>query len=108
MIIPIRIIYFWGEFGDPVRPKVFVGPTLGFLMAAETGSIDIKDQYNGFDFGLHGGLGANFQLGERSWLNTDITYTQGLTDITKSDFSEDVNRNGNIRLNVGLLFGLGN
>jgi hypothetical protein len=53
-------------------------------------------------FGL---LDLNFRLAQRTWLNTDLAFYQGLTDITKNNNSTQ--RNGNVGVNVGLLLGLG-
>jgi hypothetical protein len=105
--LPIRAIYFFGDYGDAVRPKVFAGPTMGLLLASKLDGIDEKDGTNGFDFGLHAGAGINFRLAEAIWLNTDITYTQGLIDVDQeNEISDGNNLNGNVGVNVGVLFGL--
>ncbi|MEO6166071.1 MAG: porin family protein [Chitinophagales bacterium] len=103
--LPIRLIYFLGEYGHAIRPKIFLGPTLGVLLSSKSEDVDVKEFTNGFDFGVHGGVGLNIRLMERIWLNTDVTYTQGLSDVTVSDFDDSKNHNGNIALNAGLLFG---
>ncbi len=104
--LPLKAIYFFGEFEDAVRPKLIVGPEFGLLTAAEVDDIDVTDFYNTLDIGVHFGVGANFKAGEKMWLNADVTYTQGLLDITDDIFTEQNDLNGNLRLNVGLLFGL--
>lgn len=104
--LPLKAIYFFGEFEDAVRPKLVLGPEFGVLTSAETNDIDVTDFYNTLDIGVHVGLGANFKAGDRMWLNADVTYTQGLLDITDDIFTEQNDLNGNLRLNVGLLFGL--
>jgi outer membrane protein W len=99
--IPIKGYYFFNEYGNPVRPKIFLGPSLGFLI----GDDDSKNAFKGFDFGLLGGAGINFRIADRTWLNTDITYTHGFSNI--SDVSGATYRNRNIQLNIGVAFGLG-
>lgn len=103
--LPLRLIYFFGEYGNAIRPKIFLGPTLGALLSSKSEDVDVKDLTNSFDVGVHGGLGLNIRLLERIWLNTDVTYTQGLSDVTQSDLDNTKNHNGNIAVNAGLLFG---
>lgn len=103
--LPFRLIYFFGEYGHAIRPKAFLGPTVGVLLSSKSEDIDVKDLTNGFDIGVHGGLGLNIRLLEKIWLNTDVTYTQGLSDVTKSDLDDTKNHNGNLAVNAGLLFG---
>jgi hypothetical protein len=56
--------------------------------------------------GLHIGVGANKIICDRIWLNTDITYTQGILDVTKqSQNNNEINLNGSVRLNISLLLG---
>jgi hypothetical protein len=112
--VPLKVIYFFNEFGNPVRPKISVGPTVGILLAAKsnyesnntTVKTDIEKDMNVFDFGLQGSAGINFRLAKNTWLNTDISYYQALTDAFKKN-AGDASHNGNIGLNVGLTFGIG-
>jgi outer membrane protein W len=111
--VPLKLIYFFGAPNSVVRPKISAGPTFGFLTdassAASTQGVkvktDITDDIKSFDFGLNAAAGLNFRLAPRTWLNTDVAFYQGLTDITKSNNSTQ--HNGNIGVDVGLLFGLG-
>ncbi len=124
--LPIRITYFFGSFEDNIRPKLFIGPTLGFLLGGDietevsytdvfgnniisNSTIDAKDDIigiNGFDLGIHGGAGVNIRLTEGGmWLNVDALYTMGLTDVYENDNIEGKNRN--ISLNLGLAFPFG-
>src|SRR5689334_9482764 len=64
-----KLIHFFGDLGDAVRPKLFVGGSLGFLVGGKTTttvstnmeSADIttkvksSDNYNGVDAGLLAG-----------------------------------------------------
>ena len=104
--IPFKYIRFLGEYGDPIRPKIFVGPSFGYLVSAETNKENTKADFNKFDMGLHIGVGANKIICDRIWLNTDITYTQGILDVTKqSQNNNEINLNGSVRLNISLLLG---
>lgn len=102
--VPLKAIYFLGDYGDNMRPKVFAGPSFAFLVGAESNKENTYDLFKKIDAGLHIGIGANKLICDRIWLNTDITYTQGLIDITKDNTGE-INRNGNIRMNISLLLG---
>lgn len=103
--VPIKFSYFFRDMDDAFRPKITVGPSMGFLTEARQ---DIEDQStttvtsacNSFDFGLHAGLGFNYKLGTNLWLNTDIGYYGGLTKVISNDY------NRNLGLKVGLAFGL--
>jgi outer membrane protein W len=111
--VPLKLIYFFGSPNSAVRPKISAGPTLGFLTGANSAvsdqgvkvKTDITDNIKSFDFGVNAAAGLNFRVAPRTWLNTDIALYQGLTDITKSNNSTQ--HNGNIGVDVGLLFGLG-
>ncbi|MBC7848845.1 MAG: porin family protein [Chitinophagaceae bacterium] len=108
-----QLLYFFGEFGDAVRPKIFAGPSLGFLISGKTKSttgnttteVDSKDNYNGFDFGALVGAGANFRVAPGKWLNLDLGYTHGFVDLTKSDNNTAYNRN--LAVGIGLTWGIG-
>lgn len=111
--VPVQAIYFFGALGKAVRPKISLGPSLGFLAGGEitqrtdgteTSSMKTKDAFNGFDIGLNGAAGANFRLGGGKWLNTDITYYHGFTNIRDAGPGM---RNRNLGINVGVLFPVG-
>lgn len=105
--IPLRVQYFFGEWGQAFRPKLYAGPSLAFLAGAKTkqgsNTIDFKDQVEGFDVGLLVGLGFNYRMSERIWLNFDLGYTNGFLDVAKSELSE--NKNRLVNANVGVAFG---
>jgi len=111
--VPLKLIYFFGSSNSAVRPKISAGPTFGFLTDASSAvsdqgvkvKTDITDNIKNFDFGLNAAAGLNFRLAPRTWLNTDVAFYQGLTDITRSNSSTQ--HNSNIGVNVGLLLGVG-
>jgi hypothetical protein len=114
--MPFKIKYFFGELGDKARPKIYAGPSLGFLVGgkqklenSEGNTIleaKTKDVLNTFDIGLQGGLGLNYRLTRNTWLNTDVSYYHGLRNVLK-DRSDGDWKNRNIALNVGVAFGIG-
>ncbi len=112
--VPIKAMYFFGELGNRVRPKVTLGPSLGFLVggkqkyeisdAIQT-EVDSKDIANSFDIGLNGSVGLNYRLINKTWLNLDLNYYHGFSDVMKADNLDMKNRN--LGLNVGVTFGIG-
>lgn len=112
--VPIQGIYFFGKYGNAVRPKVSLGPSVGFLVGGKTayyedgdkmGEGDTKDALKSVDLGLTAAAGVNFRLAPNVWLNTDLAYYHGFPDVAKEGTSES--RNRNIGINVGVLFGIG-
>jgi outer membrane protein W len=110
--VPLQGIYFFGDYGNKVRPKISVGPSLGFLVGGEskeyvngneTAVVKTKDYGKSFDFGLTGAVGMNVRVAKATWLNADIAYYHGLTDI--ADNADAKHRN--IGVNVGILFPIG-
>ncbi len=105
--IPIKATYFFNKYGNKLRPKIFAGPSLGFLTKAKEDGVQNKTDYNSFDLGLLLGIGLNYRLVNKTWFNADFTSTSGLSDVTKNTtFNNDKNANRNFQLNVGVNFGL--
>jgi outer membrane protein W len=112
--IPLKFQYFFGDLGDNVRPKLFIGPSFAFLMGGKTEvrsgevttTIDSKDTFENFDVGLHIGAGFNYRLAERTWLNFDVAYTHGLLDVAGSKSGSDA-QNRLVNVNLGVAFGFG-
>ncbi len=108
--VPVKIIYFFNEFGNDFRPKIYLGPSLGILVGGETEVIlpvgtakfDSKDLFEDADFGLTFGTGFNYRISPGAWLNVDLAYGHGISDIAKN--GEAYNRN--LSLNVGVAWGL--
>lgn len=106
--IPVKAIYFFGDFGDKVRPKVSLGPSVGFLMGAKQemdggSDIDVKDEFKKMDIGVHANAGLHYNIVTNTWLTFDLNYYNGLMDI--SEISGD-HKNRNLGLNVGVIFGI--
>jgi outer membrane protein W len=114
--IPLKAYYFFGQYGDRVRPKVYLGPEVGFFLGGiltkkktisntETEvKTDSKDALKSFDFGFVAGGGINYRLQKNVWLNVDLVYNNGLIDITESN---DYNANRNLGISAGVTFPLG-
>jgi hypothetical protein len=108
--VPLKAIYFFGTYGNRVRPKVYVGPSFGFLTGGKT-TIEVpnissivresKDIYKTFDLGVTAGAGLNIRMVKNTWFNADINYLHGISDLTSAE-----EHNRNLGINVGVNFGL--
>lgn len=112
--VPLQGIYFFGKLGDRVRPKLAVGPSFGFLIGGtssfennETGKTEVKtkDLFEPFDLGVIGSAGLNVRIVEDIWVNGDISYYHGLTEMNSSGPGSFMNRN--LQMNVGIMFPIG-
>jgi outer membrane protein W len=110
--VPLRVYYFFGDYKNAVRPKVYLGPSFGLKLSEQDamrgGDVLASDDigtFRTFDFGLNGGVGLNVRLNKGVWLNTDLGYYQGLTDAVK-DPAGKYNTNQNLALSAGILFGI--
>lgn len=101
--IPLKAYHFFGDLEDSFRPKVYVGPSFGFLIGGKVENSDIKvdakDLYEGFDAGLLVGTGFNFKFADRTWFNFDLNYTHGLINAAKLG-KETFNRNVGVTMGV--------
>lgn len=113
--IPLHAVFFFGKGMSPgtVRPKLFLGPYVGFLLAQRNddgnelqlpGNAGVP--YKSFDAGLNLGGGLNFALKNQSWINLDVKYGLGLVDISRVD--NVLIRNGAFSATLGVSFPLGN
>jgi outer membrane protein W len=106
--MPITGIYFFGENGDKFRPKIYAGPYVGTLLnATYKGGTKITEAnggilYKKLDFGGVVGLGFNYLIQSKTWLNVDAGLTQGFTNVNEKA-GLDL-KNQSIGLNIGLSF----
>ncbi len=110
--LPLHLIYFFGKFGDRVRPKIYAGPSIAFkvdetnnyddLTKSALGSAADVELFKNFDAGLSVGAGANVRLSRAAWLNLDAGYYYGITTAVEGYGY----KNRNLRLNLGLMWGL--
>jgi hypothetical protein len=119
---PLLLNIFFGELGNPIRPKLMVGPDLGFLMSVKeesestteqngqttvtSTSSTSKDGYNTTDFGAVAGAGVNIRLADRLWLDTDIRYYIGATEVFENSTGDVKPKNQHLQLSVGIGIGL--
>jgi len=101
--VPVLYKLFFNELGDAFRPRIEVGFSPGFLLNAKNGETIVSNAYENFEVGVIGGLGFNYRLSNRMWLNADARADFGLTDIRTNN--SDLN-NRNINFNVGIAYGL--
>lgn len=109
--VPILLTYFLGKYGTKVRPKIFIGPHVNFLLNAQNKrgdnlNADVNDkEIRGIDAGLTAGLGLNFKLKNKIWLNADVRYGLGLVDIAQRENRKLHNQNFGVNLGVSFPFG---
>jgi len=113
--LPLRAYYFFGNYNSVVRPKIYLGPSLG-LKLSEIDNIsndngrdlymtENRNNFRTFDLGVNAGAGVNIKLAKATWLNLDLGYYQGLLDAVK-DPAGNYNTNQNLVVSGGVLFGI--
>lgn len=121
--VPVQACLFFGDLGNPVRPKITLGPDIGFLLSAKTESETTitdgnsttttettdksKDGLKSIDFGAIVGAGANFNLSEAVWLNVDLRYYIGASEIAENPVGDSNVKNQNLHFSLGLAWGFG-
>ncbi len=112
--VPLKVIYFFGEYGDRLRPKIAAGPSFGFLVGGEreitqgNGQVSIAkstDLYKGFDAGLGVLAGLNYRLVKNTWFTGEVNYYNGFTNLSEATNTNFKNRN--LGINIGVTFGIG-
>ncbi|MEA5458434.1 porin family protein [Arcicella sp. LKC2W] len=110
--IPILATYYFGEGNKTgsFRPKLFAGPHVNFLLNAQNkDGNDLNPEgkfYKNSDLGLTFGGGFNYALAEKTWLNFDVRYGLGLTNIAQQGNIDIMNRG--LGFTLGVSFPLGN
>ena len=110
--VPVLLTYYLS--GDnsvgSFRPKLFVGPHVNFLLNAKNNKGDDLNTngafYKSTDFGVTFGGGFNYALADRIWLNFDVRYGLGLTDVKQAPNVDVANRA--LGVNFGVSFPIGN
>lgn len=96
--IPLKAVYFFNRYEDDFRPKISLGPAIGFL-TEEVNSNGAKS----VDFGANASLGFHYRIVRAIWFTADVNYYQGLVDVY--DKTAEKEMNGNLRLDLGVSFG---
>ncbi len=107
--IPVLVKVMIPTTGN-VKPVIFAGPAVGFLMSANVEAEalgisiddDIKDETKSIDFGLAFGAGVGFEITQGT-ITLDARYTLGLTTIDDTADEFDV-KNGVISIMGGFSF----
>lgn len=101
--VPILYNIFFGQLGDDLRPKIYLGAAPGFLLEAEENDVEVNAGYNNVVFDLTAGAGFNYRLASRIWLNTDARLGLGLTSFREAN---DDYKNLTIQVSLGVAYGL--
>ena len=106
-------VYFFGQLGDRIRPRLSAGPSVAVFAGGKTkiknGSNEgtqesaSKNLFKTWDFGIATSAGVNFKLVKNLWLNADANYYHGLLDV--NDISDNDIMNRRLGFTIGLLFG---
>lgn len=107
--IPVYFDYFFGELGQRVRPKIYVGLSPAFFTSGTLNELDVNETYfNKFILHATGGAGFNWRMADRIWMNADVRAFMGLHDIRSEDFTTgDAIQPRNVQLSLGFAYGLG-
>lgn len=105
--LPIYYTFFLGNLGEALRPKVYAGLAPGINLKAETVTIDITKDAAPIVLDMSAGLGLNYRLASKVWLNADLRAFIGLTDFRKKEYrTGDKLAARNIQTSLGVAFGL--
>lgn len=90
-----------------IKPKLFAGPSMSFLMNAENvltdgSEIEIDEAYEENEIGVVLGAGMDIKIMQENYLLLDIRYDFGMTEVDELDIGSF--RNRGLRLNVGFSF----
>ncbi|MGR3811140.1 porin family protein [Jiulongibacter sp. NS-SX5] len=108
--VPVYGVWYLNDRGNNFRPKLMVGPYLGFLLNA-TGSNTTDnnfttENFNTVDFGGKGAVGFNWKFSPRVWLNSEFYFGGSFANIYSTDIINV--KNTNFGVNAGLSFPLDN
>ena len=106
--VPLYFDFFAGKLGDRFRPKVYVGASPEFFLGGTLNELDVNKRYfNKFLISATGGLGFNYRLVSRVWLNADARAFIGLSDIRAKNYnSGDPLHPRTTQITLGLAYGL--
>ncbi len=114
--LPLQVTYFLGKRGNRIRPKIYLGPSFAIKMSERYRKNDQSvsaiiglfshEQFNTIDAGINSGVGLNVYEGGRTWLAIDLGYYYGFANALNASTSSADHFNRNLRLNVGLMWGL--
>lgn len=91
------------HFGQNTNWYFKAGPYIGFLVGANQGTAQVKEEFTSNDLGLTGGFGYEFSLAEsgNSILFIELVHQLGLSNIVEDNINEDI-RNSRSSINLGI------
>ncbi len=106
--VPLYIDYFAGKLGDRFRPKVYIGMAPSFFLGGTLNNLDLNKRYwNKFLVSASGGVGFNYRIASRIWLNTDARAFIGLSDIRHKNYNVGASlQPRTVQVSLGLAYGL--
>lgn len=106
--VPVYFDFFFGQLGNRFRPKVYAGVSPAFFLGGTLNELDINQPYySKFILNATGGLGFNYRIANRIWLNTDARAYFGLNDIRSDDIATgDAVLPRTYQFTLGLAYGL--
>lgn len=106
--VPVLFNYFFGQQGNRFRPKIYAGLSPAFFLGGTLNDLDVNEVFfNNFIVHGVGGLGFNYRVGNRIWLNTDARYFRGLNDIRDGEYRTEESIQGRtLQFSLGLAYGL--
>lgn len=106
--VPVYFDVFFGKLGERFRPKVYAGVSPAFFLGGTLNELDINQPYyTKVVINATGGLGFNYRIANRIWLNTDARVFVGLNDIRKDEVaSGDAVMPRTCQFTLGLAYGL--
>ena len=105
--VPVLIGAAFPLENSALKPQVFAGPAVGFLLSCDSGGTDCKDEAKSVDFGLVFGGGLEFAL-ENLSLYFDGRYNLGLTNLDDSGEEDFSAKNRVWQFMAGVGFPVGN
>lgn len=106
--VPVYFDLFFGQLGNRFRPKIYAGVSPAFFLGGTLNELDINQPYyNNFILNATGGLGFNYRIGSRIWLNTDARAFYGLNDLRQEEVATgDPVHPRTYQFTLGLAYGL--
>lgn len=106
--VPVYFDFFFGQLGNRFRPKVYAGVSPAFFLGGTLNELDINQPYySDIIFHVTGGIGFNYRISNRIWLNSDARAFIGLNDIRQVDVATgDAVNPRTYQFSLGLAYGL--
>jgi opacity protein-like surface antigen len=92
------------HFGSTRKWNLNFGPSIGFLMSAKSGGVDVKSLVTSTQFGFNLGIGYKIEVSEKFSVLIDYQGISGITNVEKN--SEISYKNSYNSFNIGGVFKL--